>query len=304
MTFEFFKRSVKGQTASGLTANYLVFARTKTITEVDLLIAFFVAVACKQVFLLGLVIVQLFVALQPARYYWYFIESLVPKSVGGFPKQPWLYVDLPVIGNGTTGENLNPNPVHPATSVATGGWGYSWRCLTWRGTLLPQPASLSVPEDNISIDCSMYIRISCIARCLPDSWCLYRVDRCSHSACLPSFALPPGSVRTLGLFVALAPIIWFFSFTVLVIAAKWLAVGTQAQCRIPLGTHAYLSWWYVNAMLNVWETVGGRWLVGTKLLILFYRAMGVKVGHSSTLLLLPSADGGTFWYVRVETDAQ
>ena len=85
------------------------------------------------------------------------------------------------------------------------------------------------------------------------------------------------SVRTLGLLVALAPIIWFSSFTVLVVAAKWLALGAQAQTRVPLCTHAYLSWWYANAMLNVWETIGGRWLVGTKLIILFYRVMGAKV---------------------------
>lgn len=29
-------------------------------------------------------------------------------------------------------------------------------------------------------------------------------------------------------------------------------------------------------MLNVWETVGGTWLIDTKLLILFYRAMGAR----------------------------
>ena len=81
----------------------------------------------------------------------------------------------------------------------------------------------------------------------------------------------------IGLLGALAPIIWFFSFTVLVIAAKWLALGVQAQWRVPLGTRAYLSWWYTNAMLNVWETVGGKWLLDTKLIILFYRVMGAKV---------------------------
>lgn len=40
---------------------------------------------------------------------------------------------------------------------------------------------------------------------------------------------------------------------------------------------AYLCWWYVNAMLNVWEAIGGRWLLDTRLLILFYRLLGARV---------------------------
>ncbi|CAB1113754.1 unnamed protein product [Ectocarpus sp. CCAP 1310/34] len=92
-----------------------------------------------------------------------------------------------------------------------------------------------------------------------------------------------GTVRTPGLLVALAPIIWFASFTVMVIVAKWLVLGRQAQGCIPLGTHVYLSWWYTNTMLSVWETTGGRWLLDTKLAILFYRMMGAKVAWSASV---------------------
>lgn len=88
-----------------------------------------------------------------------------------------------------------------------------------------------------------------------------------------------GTVRALGLLKALAPVVWFSSFTAMVIVNKWLVLGAQAQWRVPLGTHAYLAWWYTNAMLNVWETIGGRWLLDTKLIILFYRVMGAKVSR-------------------------
>lgn len=82
--------------------------------------------------------------------------------------------------------------------------------------------------------------------------------------------------RGFGLLQGLAPVIWFSSFTVMVAVAKWIVIGVQSQGRVPLSTHAYLAYWYTNAMLNVWETIGGRWLLGTKLITFFYRTMGAK----------------------------
>lgn len=96
----------------------------------------------------------------------------------------------------------------------------------------------------------------------------------------PARPPPSGSsdtTRGFGLLQGLAPIIWFSSFTIMVVVAKWIVIGVQAQGRVPLSTHAYLAWWYNNAMLNVWETIGGRWLLGTKMMTLFYRTMGAKV---------------------------
>ncbi|CAM9909897.1 unnamed protein product, partial [Scytosiphon promiscuus] len=91
------------------------------------------------------------------------------------------------------------------------------------------------------------------------------------------------STKTLpgfGLLYALAPTIWFASFTAMVVLAKWGVLGVQPHGRVPLSNYTYLTWWYVNAMLNVWETIGGRWLIGTKLLILFYRMMGAQASSS------------------------
>lgn len=49
------------------------------------------------------------------------------------------------------------------------------------------------------------------------------------------------------------------------------------KSAFPLGSRASLSWWYANAMMNVWDVVGGTFLLDTELLVLFYRLMGAKV---------------------------
>ncbi|CAM9741072.1 unnamed protein product, partial [Ectocarpus fasciculatus] len=143
-----------------------------------------------QAILLALVLVQIFVALQPARHYWRYIDELaLTGSFGGYNKQPWLYVEL-----------------------------------------------------------------------------------------------PSSKVQALGLLGALSPIIWFACFTAIVIVTKLLLFGGYPpQVRVPLSTHAYLSWWYMNTMLNVWESVGGTWLLGTKLLIFVYRCMGAKIAWTASI---------------------
>ncbi|CAM9321295.1 unnamed protein product, partial [Ectocarpus sp. 13 AM-2016] len=152
-----------------------------------------------QTILLALVLLQIFVALQPARHYWRYIHNLSSTtSFGGYPKQPYIYVDLP-----------------------------------W----------LSSHHNN---------------------------NRSSSK------------VRALGLLGALSPIIWFACFTAIVIVTKIL-LGAHPQERVPLGTRAYLSWWYMNAMLNVWECVGGTWLLDTKMIIFIYRCMGAKIAWTASI---------------------
>lgn len=58
-----------------------------------------------QTILLGLVLFQIFAALQPARHYWRYLNDLaLTTSFGGYNKQPWLYVELPVFGRGAEGK--------------------------------------------------------------------------------------------------------------------------------------------------------------------------------------------------------
>ncbi|CAM9561152.1 unnamed protein product [Ectocarpus sp. 13 AM-2016] len=158
-----------------------------------------------QTILLALVLVQIFVALQPARHYWQCINELaLTGSFGGYNKQPWLYVDLPVFGRGEGGEDG---------------------------------------------------------------------ERRVYSS----------KMRALGLLGALSPIIWFACFTAIVIVTKVLLFSEYPQVRVPLGTRAYLSWWYMNTMLNVWESVGGTWLLDTKLIIFIYRCMGAKIAWTASI---------------------
>ncbi|CAN0071852.1 unnamed protein product, partial [Ectocarpus sp. 12 AP-2014] len=53
-----------------------------------------------QVLLLVLVVAQALASLQPAWHYWKFLDELALTPFGGFAKQPWLYVDLPVFAKG------------------------------------------------------------------------------------------------------------------------------------------------------------------------------------------------------------
>lgn len=92
-----------------------------------------------------------------------------------------------------------------------------------------------------------------------------------------AFAGVETTVVGMGLLRALAPVIWFSTFSALTIVVKWLALGRGVRGQIPLNSVTYLTWWYVSTTLNVWEAVGGWWLLDTKLLILFYRLMGARV---------------------------
>lgn len=96
-----------------------------------------VAAWCKQVLLLGLVVAQMFISLQPARHYWNFMESLASKSAGlGFPNQPLLYVDLPVIGNGVTseGEKASSRPqIHTVLYILWFVHSCWWFGAVWHG---------------------------------------------------------------------------------------------------------------------------------------------------------------------------
>lgn len=57
-------------------------------------------------FLLLLITVQIFLALQPAWSYWKFVDDLASKPFGGYSKQPWLYVDLPVFGESNSAPQI------------------------------------------------------------------------------------------------------------------------------------------------------------------------------------------------------
>ncbi|CAM9690750.1 unnamed protein product, partial [Ectocarpus sp. 13 AM-2016] len=108
------------------------------------------------------------------------------------------------------------------------------------------------------------------------------VDHGSHAR----MVIPPdpesSKVQALGLLGVLSPIIWFTCFTAIIVVTK-LLLGAHPEERVPLGTRAYLSWWYMNTMLNVWECVGGAWLLDTKLMIFIYRRMGAKIAWTASI---------------------
>lgn len=73
--------------------------------------------AYAQVFLLAMIVVQIFVAMQPARHYWMYLDGLAATPFWGFNKTPWLYVELPTFRTGAEGERDVPPPRHNRSSV-------------------------------------------------------------------------------------------------------------------------------------------------------------------------------------------
>lgn len=51
-----------------------------------------------------MVLVQIFIAAQPALHYLRYLDDLASSPFGGWSKQPWLFVELPGFGKEGDGE--------------------------------------------------------------------------------------------------------------------------------------------------------------------------------------------------------
>jgi acyl-CoA synthetase (AMP-forming)/AMP-acid ligase II len=74
------------------------------------------------------------------------------------------------------------------------------------------------------------------------------------------------------------------SFTVSVIAAKWLVIGQYYQ-EIELYTPSvyYLRWWFMDRVFDVWEFWVGIFIKDTPLLPVFYYLLGAQIHPSAKL---------------------
>ncbi|CAB9504037.1 Putative fatty-acid--CoA ligase FadD21 [Seminavis robusta] len=79
--------------------------------------------------------------------------------------------------------------------------------------------------------------------------------------------------------------IFMASFSIIVLAVKWIVVGFYRPCQIVAPSFPYLQWWFVDRICCMWEFWVGRFFVGTPALNLFYILLGAKVS------LLAKLDG-------------
>lgn len=89
-----------------------------------------------------------------------------------------------------------------------------------------------------------------------------------------------------GLLVAIVPLIWMVTFTVMVVILKWVVVGTYVQNSHSMWSPAFFRWWFMDRLVSVWECFVGSFLFDTPHLNMFYMAMGCNIDISSVRLKL------------------
>ncbi|CAB9528250.1 Putative fatty-acid--CoA ligase FadD21 [Seminavis robusta] len=75
-------------------------------------------------------------------------------------------------------------------------------------------------------------------------------------------------------------VLWHFSFSVVVLLAKWLVIGKYSERKAFLPSIYYLRWWLLDRLLDLWEFFSGRFIKDTPLIWVFYRLMGVKMPYN------------------------
>ena len=77
--------------------------------------------------------------------------------------------------------------------------------------------------------------------------------------------------------------IWMLSFSLLVVALKWLLIWKYEEGLVSIPTPLYLRWWIVDRALSLWEFWVGRFLINTPIIKFFYTLMGAKIHSSASI---------------------
>lgn len=71
--------------------------------------------------------------------------------------------------------------------------------------------------------------------------------------------------------------VWHLSFSLLVLLSKWVVIGRYSTRQVVVPSVYFLSWWFVDRLVELWEFFTGRFLLNTPLIVVFYRLMGVHM---------------------------
>lgn len=83
--------------------------------------------------------------------------------------------------------------------------------------------------------------------------------------------------------VSFVPVIAMLSFSCIVVLMKWICVGRYQRGCIRRGSTAFLQWWFIDRLLEVWENLIGVYVTDTLLLTVFYALCGVNISWQSQL---------------------
>jgi len=91
---------------------------------------------------------------------------------------------------------------------------------------------------------------------------------------------------------------FMLSFSLLVIAAKWLVIGRYRTGKLQVYSIPYLRWWFVDRLVHLWEMWVGVLIVDTPLIWIFYQLLGCHIHPRSQI----KAFIREFDLVRVDSD--
>ncbi|CAB9508021.1 D-alanine--D-alanyl carrier protein ligase [Seminavis robusta] len=73
------------------------------------------------------------------------------------------------------------------------------------------------------------------------------------------------------------------SLSVIVMLCKFVVVGKYRHQQFDLLSWDYLHWWFLDRLVEIWESIAGQFLLGTKLLLLFYWLLGADLSWSAKI---------------------
>lgn len=81
----------------------------------------------------------------------------------------------------------------------------------------------------------------------------------------------------------LVPLVWFFTFSIMVIVTKWIVIGRYKEQAVAVPSTSFCRWWFVDRLLSLWETWVGNLIKDTPLISLFYVCMGARIHPSARI---------------------
>ncbi|CAB9504318.1 D-alanine--D-alanyl carrier protein ligase [Seminavis robusta] len=77
--------------------------------------------------------------------------------------------------------------------------------------------------------------------------------------------------------------LYLFSFSLTVVFCKYAVIGTYFHSQVDLLSWGYLQWWFVDRVLEIWESFVGPFIVETKLIWVFYWLLGADLAWSAKI---------------------
>ncbi|CAB9513791.1 D-alanine--D-alanyl carrier protein ligase [Seminavis robusta] len=93
--------------------------------------------------------------------------------------------------------------------------------------------------------------------------------------------------------------LFLLSLSVIVVLCKYAVVGRYQPRQIDLLSWDYLQWWFVDSLMEVWESLAGKFFKETKYIWLFYRLLGADLAWTAKI----ESYIREFDLVRVESSA-